>query len=177
MTIRTLSNILRERWIFAFALLLAIPQSGFAQRPMRGPLPEEQRRLIYEMARDHEKITREVELTASGYRARTTSADTEIVAMLKAHVAYMKKCLASGAMVRRWDPAFVELVAHHEDISAEIIELDNGLEVRVTGATPAAVRVAQNHARIVSGFVNEGEAAVQREHSRALVESLQEKYP
>lgn len=174
MTIPALNNTFKKSSLLFRLLILALPLSSFAQRPMRGPLPEEQRRLIHEMARAHEKITREVELTASGYRARTTSADPEIVAMLKAHVAYMKERLASGAMVRRWDPAFVELVAHHEDISAEIIDLDNGVEVQVTGATPAAVRVAQNHARIVNGFVNEGEAAVRRKHSRALVDSPNE---
>jgi hypothetical protein len=142
-----------------------------AQPPMRGPLPAEQRQHIHQMAAAHEKIVREVELTDTGYVARTTSDDPQIVAMLHAHVAYMQKRLASGAMVRRWDPAFVEMVEHHSDIDATITELDDGLEVEVTAATFDAIAVAHNHARIVSGFVQEGMPAVQRTHPRALMKA------
>jgi hypothetical protein len=47
----------------------------------------------------------------------------------------------------------------------EIIQyLDNGLSIVVVGQTPEAVKVAQNHARIVTGFTEEGSAAVRNSH-------------
>ena len=155
-------------WILLLIWIGLAPQVALGQRPMRGPLPDEQRQLIHAMASAHDKFMREVELTETGYVAKTTSEDPEIVAMLQEHVAYMKKRIDGGGMVRRWDPAFVELLAHHEDIEVTIAELENGLEVVVEGKTPQAIEVAQNHANIVSGFVDLGFEAVHREHSAVL---------
>ncbi|WP_269526819.1 hypothetical protein [Coraliomargarita parva] len=136
--------------------------------PMRGPLPAEQRGLIHDMAQQHEAIERTVEMTETGYKATTTSQDAEIAASLKAHVKYMSERLASGAMVRRWDPAFVEMIEHHGDISVDVEELEDGIQVIVTGKTPEAILVAQNHARIVSDFAAKGPEAVQAKHAKAL---------
>ena len=145
-------------------LALAAPVAH-GRPAMRGPLPAEQRDLIHHMAQEHESIDRQVEFTDSGYVATTTSDDPELAEVLRAHVAYMKARLDSGAMVRRWDPAFREMVAHHGDLVTTIEKLESGLRMTVTGNTPDAVKVARNHARIVSGFVEEGQVAVAREHA------------
>ncbi|NNE08786.1 MAG: hypothetical protein HKN20_09515 [Gemmatimonadetes bacterium] len=154
--------------IAVLALLVgySVAAAGGSERtPIRGPLPAEQRELIHLLAMEHEGIDREVVLTDSGYVATTTSEDPKIVAALRDHVDYMKMRIESGAMVRRWDPAFRELVEHSDDIVTTLVVLEDGLRMHVTGLTPVAVRVAWNHARIVTGFVEEGEAAVQREHA------------
>jgi hypothetical protein len=78
--------------------------------------------------------------------------------------------LDSKAMVRRWDPAFVELVEYYDQLDTKITELDDGVRVVVSGKTPDAVKVARNHAKIVTGFTQEGGKAVEREHKPALVE-------
>jgi hypothetical protein len=141
---------------------------------MGGPLPDEQREIIREMAARHQELKRDVAMTNDGYTATTTTGDKELAAKLKAHLAYMEKRLESKAMVRRWDPAFVELVDYYDQLDTEILPLENGVKVTVKGKSPEAIKVAQNHAKIVSGFVKEGQTAVQREHP-AVVPSKKEK--
>jgi hypothetical protein len=80
----------------------------------------------------------------------------------------MEARLDSKAMVRRWDPAFVELVESYDQLDTKITELDDGVRVVVIGKTADAVKVARNHANIVTGFAKEGDKAVQREHKPAL---------
>lgn len=161
----------RRLRLLMVALLLTGATTAAARghgSPLRGPLPDEQRDLIHLMAQKHEGIDRTVEITDAGYVATTTSDDPQLASALLDHVHYMEKRLDSGAMVRRWDPAFGELVEHYDDLEVTVEELENGLRVRVEGTTEQAVAVAHNHARIVSGFVEEGAVAVQRTHPVAI---------
>lgn len=135
---------------------------------MRGPLPDKQQDIIHYMAEHHKEIARKVELRKDGYEATTTTDNKELAAKLKEHFAYMQKRLGSGAMVRRWDPAFEEMVEYHDQLTTKVEILDNGLKVVVTGKNADAIKVAQNHAKIVSGFAEEGATAVSREHKKAL---------
>ena len=130
----------------------------------RGPLPQEQQDIIHYMAEHHAELSRKVTMTETGYSAVTTTENKELVKKLHAHVAYMKKRLDSGAMVRRWDPAYAEMVEHYKDLDAKITPIENGLEVTVSGKTPRSVKVAQNHANTVTSFVKEGFPSLQREH-------------
>ncbi|MGJ8725492.1 MAG: hypothetical protein ACSHYB_13115 [Roseibacillus sp.] len=148
-------------------LLIPLLLAGNISAPaesFRGPLPQEQRELIHYMAEHHKELVRKVSKTETGYTATTTSENKELVKKLHAHVAYMKKRLDSGAMVRRWDPAYAEMVEHYDDIDATISPIEKGLAVIIKGKTPRAIKVAQNHARIVSTFAKEGSASVEREH-------------
>jgi hypothetical protein len=147
------------------SLLLAA--STAAELPPRGPLPAEQQDLIHLLAANHKKLKRAVEPTQHGYRSRTTSDDPELVAALITHVRYMKRRLDSGGRVRNWDPAFREMAAYHDRLETTLRELPDGLELEVVGTDAAAAAVARNHAHIVSGFVAEGQAAVDRKHDPA----------
>jgi len=131
---------------------------------------------IHTLFDNHTKIKRSVELTASGYKSRTVSDDPEIAKTLQKHVREMRERLGSGMMIRRWDPAFAELVEHYEDIDHEFKEVDGGVEMVASGKTPEAVKVAQNHARIVSGFVEKGPAQMHEKHARALVDDASENH-
>ncbi len=153
-------------FLCAATLSAALPLSVCGEEPVRGPLPERQRDIIHRMAENHAKIRREVVPDAEGYSARTTSEDPETEAILREHFAYMKKRLGAGAMVRRWDPAFVEMLEHYADIVVTEKEIPGGLEVRVVGKTADAIKVAQNHAAIISGFVRTGE--VDKPHPKVL---------
>ena len=152
--------------IFLPVSLIADP-GGKGKGGMGGPLPAEQREIIHEMARLHDQLTRKVTLIEKGYTATTTSKNKELVTKLKTHLRYMKKRLDSGAMVRRWDPAYAELTEYYPQLTTKIEELPNGLKVTITGKTPKAIKVARNHAKIVSGFVKKGEDALHNEHPTA----------
>jgi len=130
-------------WLWSIVILVtSLTHAGGAEEKMRGPLPDEQKEIIRYLAQHHEELMRKVELTDSGYTATTTTKNKELAARLKEHFHYMQKRLGSGAMVRRWDPAFVELIEYHEQIETEVETLDDGIRVVVTGKSDEAIRVA-----------------------------------
>ena len=134
---------------------------------MRGPLPEEQRKMIHELAENHKKLTRKVEMTKNGYVATTTTDDKALAAKLKKHFGYMKKRLDSGAMVRRWDPAYAEMTEYCDQLEVKVEELPKGLKVTITGQNAEAAKVAQNHAKIVTKFVKKGTEELHEKHPAA----------
>lgn len=150
----------------AFLTLLLILTTGTAwcDQPPRGPLPEKQQAIIEYMTEHHNELHREVRMLANGYEGITTTQNKELATQLKEHFAYMEKRLDSGAKVRCWDPAFAELVQYYDQITTEVEYLDDGIKVTVIGNTPEAVRVAHNHARIVTGFTEKGFEAVRQKH-------------
>lgn len=154
--------------LFLAVGLCSLTRIAWGDDPMRGPLPDEQRELIQSMAQHHDQLIRRVTLRKDGYEALTTTENDELARKLHQHFAYMEKRIGSGAMVRSWDPAFVELVRFQDQITTKVEYLDNGIKVIVTGTTPEGVKVAQNHARIVTGFTQKGVAALQQKHETAL---------
>ena len=123
---------------------------------------------IHKLFDNHEKIKRTVEMTDSGYKSRTVSDDPEIAKTLQKHVKEMRERLGAGMMIRRWDPAFAELVEHYKDIDHEFKEVEGGVEMVAKGKTPDAIKVVQNHAKIVSRFAKLGPDEMHESHARAL---------
>lgn len=142
---------------------------GVAQLGAQG-MPPEARANIQTLFNNHEKITRKVEKTEKGYVATTESDDPKVVAAMRDHVKQMSARLESGMMVRRWDPAFAEYVAHYKDIKHKFTKTKKGVQMTVTGKTPEAVKVAQNHAAVVSEFIKDGWKAHDRTHPVALTQ-------
>ena len=157
---------------FKLLLLTFVFISGgqMAIAQMRGPLPDEQREIIQYMAAHHDELSRVVAINKNGYSATTASKNEVLSTKLKKHFAYMQKRVGSGAMVRRWDPAYAELVEYYDQIEVNVEYLDNGIRVVFVGTTPEGVKVAQNHAQIVTGFTNEGSTALRKSHAKALKE-------
>ena len=88
--------------------------------------------------------------------ALTESDDPKLANVLRSHVKQMSARLQSGRMIRGWDPAFREMVQHYDDIAHKVEATQKGLKITVSGKTPAAIKVAQNHADIVSNFAKNG---------------------
>jgi len=80
----------------------------------------------------------------------------------------MSDRLESGLMVRRWDPAFAEYVGHYKDIKHKFAKTKKGVRMTVTGKTPAAIKVAQNHAAVISEFIKDGWKAHDRSHAAVM---------
>ena len=138
---------------------------AFSTSPVQAQgMPPENRKNIHALFSNHDKVTRTVEKTDKGYVATTESDDPQVVAALREHVKQMSSRLESGLMVRRWDPAFAEYVAHYQDIKHKFEKTKKGVRMTVTGKTPEAVKVAQNHAAVISEFVKDGWSAHDRNH-------------
>jgi hypothetical protein len=139
----------------AFTLTLRAPAQG---------LPAEAREEIQSLFAGHARITRNVVETPEGYTATTESEDPALARILQSHVKRMETRLKDGLMVRRWDPAFAEYVEHYDEMTHTITPTEKGLKITVTGRNPKAIAVARNHAKVVSGFVTDGDAAHHRQH-------------
>jgi hypothetical protein len=149
-----------------FSLTLAgILASGCvsAQSAGRGMPPEAQAQ-IQALFDGHEKVRRTVTQTEDGYQALTESDDPKVAAALKKHVKQMEARLESGLRVRRWDPAFEEYVAHYADMTHAFEVTEKGVKATVKGKTAVAVKVARNHASVVSAFAAEGWPEHDRKH-------------
>ena len=131
-------------------------------------MPPEARENIHALLNNHASITRTVTLTEDGYVSTTESSDSAVGRILREHVFEMQSRLESGLMVRRWDPAFAEYAAHFEHIDHTLTPTPNGLSIRVRGKNAEAVKVAQNHAEIVTDFVTNGWEGHNRTHPTAL---------
>jgi hypothetical protein len=171
-----------ETFFLATAVTLIASLSVFAGPPEKGAesggkghghggMSGDFQGVIHSLFAAHEKVNRAVELTDDGYRATTTSDNPEVAAMLKKHVAQMESRLEGGLGVRHWDPAFVELHEHYEDMSIKVENVEKGVAVSVAGTTPDAIKVAQNHAAIVSGFVKKGEEQMHATHAAVVTKA------
>lgn len=130
--------------------------SSSAQHGKGRGMPPEAQEQIHNLFASHDKIRREVTETDEGYTSLTESDDTKVAAALKKHVSQMEDRLDEGLMVRRWDPAFEEYVRHYKDLDTKFEKTDKGVRMTVKGRTADAVKVARNHAKIVSAFVANG---------------------
>jgi len=139
------------RRLFVIACLVGAPALVSAQG-----MPREAHDNIRTLFDQHAAIKRTVTLTESGYIAVTESEDPKVARVLRAHVRQMRERLESGLAVRRWDPAYAELVEHYQDLELDVERTPKGLRIIMTGKTPAAVKIAHNHAQIVSKFVEKG---------------------
>jgi hypothetical protein len=159
-TLRLLSSLA----LTGVALTLAFtPSPAFAQG-----MPPALRENIHALFNGHDAVRRTVTLTDDGYVSVTESDNPKLVSALREHVSQMEARMRDGGMVRRWDPAFPEFVRHYPDMIVRTEETKAGIRVTVRGKTPAAVKVAQNHAKVVSDFAAKGWEAHDRSHPAVL---------
>lgn len=153
---------------FRFTLFLTIVAFGISAAPsvQAQGMPAAARENIHALFSQHTNVTRKVTMTQNGYVAVTESADPKLAKILREHVSQMRERYKSGRMVRGWDPAFQELREYYDDISHRVEATDKGLKITVRGKTPAAIKVAQGHAGIVSGFAAHGWDNHDKRHPR-----------
>ena len=141
--------------------------ASYAQQGGGRGMPAEAREQIHVLFENHAAIHREVKNTADGYTATTTSDNPKVAAALKTHVKQMEERLASGLSVRRWDPAFAEYCDHYVEMTHTFTATDKGVRMTVKGSTENAVKIAQNHAKVVSAFAAHGWSEHEKEHGTA----------
>lgn len=140
-----------------YLLSIVLPLAVFASAIVSANgMPAEFKETIHGLFDSHSLFEREVTETENGYTSKTTSNDPSAVKLLQSHVGQMEERLASGRMVRGWDPAYVEFVEHYSDIDIRIENLENGISITAIGKTPEAIEIARNHAGIVSKFIQLG---------------------
>ena len=150
--------------LLAILVASSLSSTSCAQ-PKGGPgMPAEAREQIHALFDAHDKIHRDLKLTAEGYTALTESDDPKVAAALKKHVGQMQARLGEGLSVRRWDPAFAEYCDHYAEMDHQFTTTDKGVRMTVKGRTVNAVKIAQNHAKVVSAFAAHGWSEHDKKH-------------
>jgi hypothetical protein len=141
----------------------SMPDWMMSGEQMMGPEMMEDMRVIHGLLVSHDQIRRRVEDIADGIRARTTSADSEIAALIRTHVGQMKERVEDGEPIRLMDPLFREIFEHHKAVEMEFEETAGGVTVVETSADPQVELLIRQHAhRAVTEFVAEGMARAMR---------------
>ena len=148
----------------AMALVAALSGTSCAQQGGGRGMPAEAQEQIHALFDNHAKIHRDLKLTTTGYTATTESDDPKVAAALQKHVKQMLDRLKSGLSVRRWDPAFAEYCDHYDEMDHQFTATAKGVRMTVTGKNAAAIKIAQNHAKVVSAFAAHGWSEHDKKH-------------
>jgi uncharacterized protein len=105
---------------------------------------------------DHEKIRRTIEEIEGGVATTTVSDDPVVTKEIRKHVRQMKGRVETGEGLRSWDPLFVEVFKHHDEIAMAIEDVPGGAKVRETSQNPDVVKLIRAHAKTVSEFAERG---------------------
>lgn len=114
---------------------------------------------------NHEKITRTVKNLPNGVETVTESDDSNIVAKIQEHVYWMNVRIDKTQPIRMRDPLFAELFRHTDKITMKHEDTDNGVRVIETSDDPYVVKLIQEHAQVVSGFVKNGFDEAMKNHA------------
>jgi hypothetical protein len=113
--------------------------------------------VIHRLLTDHNQIRRQVDDIAGGIRSRTTSSDPQLAEQIRTHVGAMRARIEDNRPIRHGDPLFREIFEHHAQVSIDIIDLPDGVEVAETSTDPQVELLIRQHARrAVSEFVADG---------------------
>lgn len=150
--------------LLAILAASSLSSTSCAQSKGGSGMPAEAREQIHALFDAHDKIHRDLKLTSDGYTALTESDDPKVAAALKKHVNQMQARLGEGLSVRRWDPAFAEYCDHYAEMDHQFTPTDKGVRMTVKGRTANAVKIAQNHAKVVTAFAAHGWSEHDKKH-------------
>ena len=173
--------------VLAITLIVGLNADLNAQGRGRGRGPGGGRRQDAEFVADrddfhflltnHDKITRTVKHRKDGIETLTESDDPEVVGIIQKHVPAMYKRLENRSPVRMWDPLFVEIFRHGSKVQMQLEKTEKGLRVVETSDDPHVVGLIQQHAKVVSLFVQHGFDEAHRAHPVADGQATQDTAP
>ncbi|MEM9587434.1 MAG: DsrE family protein [Planctomycetota bacterium] len=114
---------------------------------------------------NHKKINRTVKQLPDGVKTVTESDVDEIADRIKEHVHWMQDRIKNTNPIRMRDPLFAEIFRHADKITMTHQETEKGVRVTETSKDPYVAKLIQEHARVVSGFVERGFAEAMKNHA------------
>jgi hypothetical protein len=111
------------------------------------------------------QIRREVKELANGVETVTESDDPAVAAKIQEHVEAMYRRVNQRRPIHLRDPLFRELFRNSDKISMKHDKTDNGVHVIETSTDPYVARLLQEHAKVVSLFIKNGNAEARKNHA------------
>lgn len=119
---------------------------------------------IHKLFADNKKIKRTVKNIPGGIETLTEATDPKTVLLLQEHVAAMKVRLENKQPMRMWDPLFAVLFQNADKVKMTVTNTKMGVKLVETSGDAYVVKLLQEHAKAVSGFVKDGMAGMHVSH-------------
>lgn len=113
----------------------------------------------------HDQIRRTVKNLENGVETLTESDDPEVAGQIKEHVEWMQYRVENVNPIRMRDPLFAELFKHADKIQMKHEDTEKGVKVIETSEDPYVATLIQEHAKVVSKFVERGHAEAMKNHA------------
>lgn len=122
-------------------------------------------KLYHELLVRHDEIERTTKEIESGIESitRVKSKDKELVKILQDHALGMKKRFDGNRAIRSWDPLFIELYDHRDQITMNSEMLDDGIKVTLTSDDEKVRELIRLHDETLHAFVKHGSKASRHE--------------
>ncbi|MFO0849591.1 MAG: hypothetical protein U0871_13695 [Gemmataceae bacterium] len=120
-------------------------------------------------------IRRTVKNIPTGVETVTESANPEVAAQIREHVAAMHRRVKDGKGIHLRDPLFAAIFGRYDKITMKVEPTKAGVKVTETSDDPFTARLVQAHAAVVTKFIENGHAEVRKNHP--LPESPDRKTP
>jgi hypothetical protein len=114
----------------------------------------------------HSELRRTVEEIRGGVRTITESEAPELVGQLQAHVASMYRHFSDNAEVTCMSDTLPTLFRNADSYRRHLTTTPRGVVVTETSSDPELTRVIREHAREVTGFVEQGMPAMMQSMMR-----------
>ncbi|MCO6458321.1 MAG: hypothetical protein J5I93_23690, partial [Pirellulaceae bacterium] len=145
------------------------PGRGFGPPPGRGPGQDpqfqEDHNVFFFLLENRDAIRRTIKNLPDGIETVTESDKPEVAAKIQEHVAGMYERVEHGRPIHMRDPLFRAIFANAKKIKIETKETDHGIWVRETSSDPLVARLLQEHAKVVSLFIQNGFTELHRNHA------------
>ncbi len=109
-------------------------------------------------------IKRNVIMREDGVETITESDSPEITAKIREHVHAMKGRIEDIRPIHMRDPLFAAIFENAQTINLEVQNTDRGVRVMETSTHPYVVKLIQEHAKVVSNFIQYGYEEVRKNH-------------
>lgn len=110
-------------------------------------------------------IRRTVKNLPNGVETLTESEVEEVASMIQTHVEAMYDRLENANPIRMRDPIFREVFANAKKIKMDVERTDHGVRVKETSDDAYAVKLVQEHAKVVSLWIKNGYAELPKNHA------------
>ena len=112
-----------------------------------------------------DSIRRTVKNVPNGVETLTESDVADVASMIQTHVEAMYDRMEHVNPIRMRDPIFREVFANANKIKLEVEHTDHGVRVKETSDDAYAVKLVQEHARVVSLWIKNGYAELPKNHA------------
>ncbi len=138
---------------------------GMGRGRMGDPQHAKDHQDFFYLIEHRDDTRRTVKNISNGVETLTVSDVKDVATMIKTHVEAMYDRMEHANPIRMRDPIFREVFANAKKIKLKIEHTDHGVRVKETSDDAYAVKLVQEHAKVVSLWIKNGYAELPKNHA------------